>query len=476
MELKIGYEELQRRLALPLSDKIDMACEKIEEYYNHYNGLVYLAFSGGKDSTVLLDIIRNKAFIPGKDVPAVFNNTGLEYPETVEFVKTFDNAVILRPKITFRQVIEKYGFAVVSKEQSGFIESYRSSKSERMKYIRKNGNERGFGKISKKWRFLLDAPFKISGKCCEHLKKRPSRIYEKETGRHGYLGIRAEESHIRTSLYMMNGCNAYDVKRPYSIPLAFFTEKDIYEYIDKYSIQLAKIYSMGYKRTGCMFCMFGVDQEQEPNRFQLMAETHPKQYKYSIENLGLGQVLDYINVEYKPLTKEQYEDKNKPKELKPKRITKPKMNARDNLITPKWLTQQLGHFDLDPCAAVDMPFHHADKEYTVEQDGLVQDWEGRVWLNPPLSDWKEFLAKLAAHGDGIAYVYTATDTKVFHDHVWNEADAVFFFKGRINMIKENRQPETSPPSGCCLVIYGKTNVEVVSKTNLPGKLVILKNA
>ena len=73
----ITPQELSYRQSLPLQDKIDMTCEKIESWYNHWDGQIYVAFSGGKDSTVLLDIVRNKAFIPdSKLIPAVFSDTG----------------------------------------------------------------------------------------------------------------------------------------------------------------------------------------------------------------------------------------------------------------------------------------------------------------------------------------------------------------------------------------------------------------
>jgi 3'-phosphoadenosine 5'-phosphosulfate sulfotransferase (PAPS reductase)/FAD synthetase len=162
-EHKITIEELKYRQSLPLQDKIDMSCEKIEQWYNHWNGQVYVAFSGGKDSTVLLDIVRNRAFIPdSKDIPAVFSDTGLEYPEIRDFVRTIDNVVWVRPKMSFYEVIQKYGYPVISKEQSSYIDEYRNAHSEKLKHIRLYGNESGKFKISDKWKFLIDAPFKIS--------------------------------------------------------------------------------------------------------------------------------------------------------------------------------------------------------------------------------------------------------------------------------------------------------------------------
>jgi 3'-phosphoadenosine 5'-phosphosulfate sulfotransferase (PAPS reductase)/FAD synthetase len=83
-----------------------------------------------------------------------------------------------------------------------------------------------------------------------------------------------------------------------STPLGFWLEDDIWDYIKKYDIPYAEIYDLGYTRTGCMFCMFGVQLEKGENRFQCMKKTHPKQYDYCINKLGCGKVLDFIAIEY----------------------------------------------------------------------------------------------------------------------------------------------------------------------------------
>ena len=108
-------QELEIRRALPLEQKIIMSKQRIREWVNYW-GLdgVYISFSGGKDSTVLLHIARS--IYP--DIKAVFVDTGLEYPEIRDFVKTFDNVDIIRPKMNFRQVIDKYGYPFISKEVS----------------------------------------------------------------------------------------------------------------------------------------------------------------------------------------------------------------------------------------------------------------------------------------------------------------------------------------------------------------------
>jgi 3'-phosphoadenosine 5'-phosphosulfate sulfotransferase (PAPS reductase)/FAD synthetase len=294
IEKKITMEELKERQAMCLRDKMDLSAERIEKWYDYWKGNIYVAFSGGKDSTVLLHLARS--IFP--EIPAVFSDTGLEFPEIKEFIKTIDNVITVRPKLSFRQVIEKYGYPIISKEQSRYIFDLRKSKSEKLINIRINGNKWGMGKVSKKWMFLKDAPFDISDKCCTYLKKNPSKKYEQETGRKVMIGSTVSESFMRRETYLRFGCNAYDLKHPMSMPLAFWSENDIWEYINKFNIPYSKIYDMGYDRTGCMFCMYGIHKEPCPNKFQKMKETHPKLYEYCINSLGLGAVLDFIDVEY----------------------------------------------------------------------------------------------------------------------------------------------------------------------------------
>lgn len=111
-------EELEEMQRLPLQRKIQITTARIIEWYQHYDGKVYVAFSGGKDSTVLLDIVRR--IYP--DVPAVFSDTGLEFPEVREFVKSCENVTIVRPEMNFRKVIEVYGYPVVSKRVANTVE------------------------------------------------------------------------------------------------------------------------------------------------------------------------------------------------------------------------------------------------------------------------------------------------------------------------------------------------------------------
>ena len=299
--------QLLQMQSLPLEVKIQKTKKRIEEWYEKYDGDVYVSFSGGKDSTVLLHIARSMY----PDIKAVFVDTGLEYPEIRDFVNSIDNVTTIKPKMNFREVIEKYGYPVISKEQAQYIQQYRNAKSEKTKETRMNGNKWGQGKISEKWKYLLYAPFKISEQCCNIMKKNPAKKFEKETGLKPIIGVMAYDSSKRMQDYLKFGCNAFNAKRPISKPIGFWTEQDILLYLKMYKIQYASVYGelkykeenrelyfTGCNRTGCMWCMFGCHLEKGVNRFQRMKLTHPKIHNYCIHNLGLGVVLDYINVKY----------------------------------------------------------------------------------------------------------------------------------------------------------------------------------
>lgn len=357
MANKHSSYDLKQMQAVPLEQKIAMTKRRIREWYDYWDGMVYVSFSGGKDSTVLKHIVDSMHL----DVPAVFVNTGLEYPEIQKFVRSikdgkyecFNSYVdIVRPEMRFDEVINKYGYPVVSKEVSLKVHAVNSAK--------RNGYESSYtkyfngealtpdGKKSpyniEKWKFLLDADFNISHKCCDVMKKKPAKKYEKETGRKPIVGTMASESRLRYQKWLQHGCNAFLDNSPTSQPMSFWTEQDVLHYIKKFNVPYASVYgdivptskdeqiegqltafdvlndyettqlkTTGANRTGCIFCMFGCHLEKEPNRFQRLKETHPRQYEYCIsggemvdgkwqpskEGLGLGKVLDYINVKYK---------------------------------------------------------------------------------------------------------------------------------------------------------------------------------
>jgi 3'-phosphoadenosine 5'-phosphosulfate sulfotransferase (PAPS reductase)/FAD synthetase len=335
-------EELKYLQAMPLDIKIGMTQNRIREWVREYGtDGVYVSFSGGKDSTVLLHIVREMY----PSIEAVFVNTGLEYPEIQKFVKTFDNVTILRPKMRFDEVIKKYGYPIISKSVSNCVRGAKMGQQSRINLLNGldcDGTDR-HTKFSKlKYKPLLDVDFEISDMCCDVMKKSPSYIYQRKTGKVPILATMAAESMLREKNWIKHGCNAFDAKHKQSAPMSFWTEQDVLHYIKKYNVPVASVYGQvqyatdpdqirleelgvdcecateelittGCDRTGCIFCAFGCHLEKEPSRFQRLKETHPRQYDYCInggeydengvwkpnkKGLGLGHVFDELNKIY----------------------------------------------------------------------------------------------------------------------------------------------------------------------------------
>ena len=313
IDLKLKDWAFAQRKNLPYELKLQLTRKRIEDWYSDWNGDVYISFSGGLDSTVLLHLVRNHLY---DDIPAVFVDTGLEYPELKEFVKTFDYVTILKSKKSFRQVIKEYGYPVVSKETAAKIRKLKHGNlSDRYRNYLLHGDERGkLGKLAEKWKPLLSAPFDVSEKCCDVMKKQPFKEYHKKTNRVPYVGVTQDDSFERRRKYEKTGCNVYDSNTPKSQPLGFWTHQDILRYAYENKLKICSVYgeiieengvykNTGVKHTGCMFCGFGAHLEEEPNRFQLMEDTHPQLWDYCMKDwenggLGLNKVLDFINVPY----------------------------------------------------------------------------------------------------------------------------------------------------------------------------------
>ena len=304
----MDMNELKLMQNYPLSIKISKTQFRIREFYEYFNGEVYVAFSGGNDSLVMLHIIRSMY----PDVKAVFVDTGVEFPEVRKFVKTFDNVIFLKPQKNFSQIITDYGYPIISKDVSNSIRLARKNIIEGKDTYRVrqfDGSQKGSRFDKSKWKFLLDAPFKISEQCCDELKKKPFKKFEKETGLKGYIGVLASEGGVRLQGYLKTGCNNYRFGN--SKPLGFWTHQDILQYIKIYNLNMCPVYGdlifdearnklvvTGEPRTGCMGCMFGCHLEKSPNRFERMKISHPYMYNYFIEKLNFKSVLDYINIKY----------------------------------------------------------------------------------------------------------------------------------------------------------------------------------
>jgi 3'-phosphoadenosine 5'-phosphosulfate sulfotransferase (PAPS reductase)/FAD synthetase len=297
---------------LDFFEKVKLTKKLIVDFYNKNNGKVTISFSGGLDSTVLLHIARTA--IP--NIKAVFSNTGLEYPEIIKFVKTIDNVDIVKPRMRFDDVINIYGYPVISKRVSRFVSDLQNptNKNENTRNLRLTGQSRCTNpgtiqksmKLPKKWLYLVNAPFKISDKCCDMLKKEPLNNYEKEHGTKRIIGIMADESNMRMQQARRYGTETDKLLQP----MIFWKRENVLQYIRFQHLPYCKIYgniidkknggldTTGEHRTGCMFCMFGVQHEKGENRFHRMKKTHPNQYNYCINKLGCREVLDFIQIGY----------------------------------------------------------------------------------------------------------------------------------------------------------------------------------
>lgn len=316
-------EDLKYYQSLPLDLKIAKTKDNIREFVREFGvDDVYVSFSGGKDSTVLLDIVRSEY----PDIEAVFINTGLEYPEIQKFVKTFDNVRIVYPKHTFREVISEYGYPIISKDISRKIHDARKGCKWALKYF----NGTAMGKNEKKSRYclerykpLMNVDFKISDACCRIMKKSPAHSIKKMP----IIATMAEESILRLQQWLAKGCNSFDGVIA-SKPMSFWKQQDVLKYIKQNNLSIASVYgeivekdgqtslldtelcTTGCYRTGCIYCGFGAHLDKGEGRFQRLKKTHPRLWEYCIEGggydtdglwkpndkgLGLRHVFDTLN-------------------------------------------------------------------------------------------------------------------------------------------------------------------------------------
>lgn len=152
------------------------------------------------------------------------------------------------------------------------------------------------------------------------------------------------------------------------------------------------------------------------------------------------------------------------------------IDNKDEWLTPPNIINGLGIFDLDPCAPIRRPWSMALHHFTVRDNGLDKEWFGRVWCNPPYGKFTfQWLSKLHKHGNGIALIFARTETIGFHTEIWNKADGIFFFKGRISFYTVNGIKGDSVNAPSCLISYGKKNNDSIKEANFDGKFISLKH-
>lgn len=281
-------KELHDMQSKPLDWKVFHAIEVMQTFITRMGGgvgKVYVSFSGGVDSLVVLHIART--FID-KGMKAVFCNTSMEWKELVQFVRTFDNVDIIHPKMHVKEIFEKKGFPLVSKRVGSYIREVEHGDPDCALTKKRLASDKDFS-IPLKWRFLLDKPYRVSEKCCHFLKKEPFRRYEKETGRHGIIGVMASESRAREIEYVRNGgCNTFTEDKERCRPLSVWTSDDVWAYIRHNKIAYCPIYdSLKDKRTGCVCCGYGLTKDS--HKFDELYRRYPKMYDWfmNLENNGV---------------------------------------------------------------------------------------------------------------------------------------------------------------------------------------------
>lgn len=145
-------------------------------------------------------------------------------------------------------------------------------------------------------------------------------------------------------------------------------------------------------------------------------------------------------------------------------------------LTPPYILEALGPFDLDPCAVTEpRPWPTAQEHIALPDDGLARDWRGRVWLNPPYGrDVGIWLEKLADHGRGTALIFARTDTAWFTPTVWKRANAVLFLEGRLFFYRpDGTKAAHNSGAPSCLAAYGEEDAERLRISGLPGQFVEL---
>jgi len=274
-----------------LDYKISLAQNIIIEEYMRTNGNIFISFSGGKDSTVLMHIA--KRLFP--DLKVVFSDTTNEMSEIKKYIKQFPDVITVKPRMPFKKVVKVHGFPLVSKEISQKANELKHSNGKRTLFLRYYGDKKGNSILPQKWRFLSEQKFDVTNKCCTILKKEPLEKWAKKNGNpKPLIALMSDESKLRQQLALYGNENG---KKVYPFLRTGWTEKDIWAYAKKYNIRFAECYYdrivngvliKALDRSGCEYCNFGVHLDKN-DRFERSRALAPKRYEnmMKLENNGI---------------------------------------------------------------------------------------------------------------------------------------------------------------------------------------------
>ena len=336
-EKKRKKAQMTAMQALPYEVKVKRAEIRAKEFISRLEELGMHAHVsvGGLDSIVLLLFLRKI----GIDVPAI-SVSGLE-DFSIQKVHKQLGVIRLQPGKSKIQILQEYGFPVISKQIAGRIDLLQNP-TEKNKTVRhaiitgecgklghyaKNSRMR----LPQKWLELFagyeneneqvhyrKAPFKVSNKCCLYMKEKPCDQWAKEHNSRPFLGLMASEGGQREEALTEHGCNYFGKNVIRSAPFAPFLRQDLLQLALDLKAPVPEIYgtierdsggvlyTTGAQRTGCSMCGFGIHLEKRPHRFDRLRERNPKEWEFWMyrcctdpetgEIYGWGKVLDYIGV------------------------------------------------------------------------------------------------------------------------------------------------------------------------------------
>lgn len=263
-----------------LFDRLTKIRATIEKYGEEN---FYLSFSGGKDSTVLHELLD--LAIPGNTIPRVYANTGIELNLVRQFVQDKaeqdQRVVIIKPSQPIKKVLEENGYPFKSKEHSFYLETYQRNKAYTKtvnRYLYPSEKRKSFGCPQVlRYQFTPDFDLKISDKCCNELKKKPLKQWQKDNNKpYSIVGLRQAEGGQRNR----TKCLAFNGNKLKAFhPLAIVGDDFIEWFIEEHNVQLSAVYYPPYnfKRTGCKGCPFAPDLQKELDTLQEFFPNERKQ-------------------------------------------------------------------------------------------------------------------------------------------------------------------------------------------------------
>lgn len=320
------YLELKE---MSLNKKIEWAQFRIKEFLewccnNNYKEAL-ISFSGGKDSTVLLDLVLKTHKSMNSKIDLIPSYAmEITFPETIKFIKTtiekyqktyehLKKLYFVPPKKSWKEILNRYGYPAFSKQISNNFFKITNANTKNNALLYAFGiKPSAMFKISKDRLFMLDknyVGYTIAEKCCDHIKgglkhdKRPS-----------FVGIMADESQLRKKSWIEKGCNILDETKPMSRPLSLWDSNNVWEYIKLNQIEVNQAYgydktqhnvnNLRFERLGCSACPFGIQFEEKvkskhfefKNRFEKLYEYNLPLYKQQVIKTGIYIVLADMKV------------------------------------------------------------------------------------------------------------------------------------------------------------------------------------